>query len=90
MILAEDGYRITRDPMPDDLVVYIEKDQGILHIGRVVELKSGLVEKSRCIPWIVSKWSDMSGEVCHYVHDHPFHEFGFIVSIEYLTDRPVT
>jgi hypothetical protein len=76
--------------VPDDLAVYIEKDQGILHLGRVVELRSGLIDESRRIPWIVSKWSDVSGEVCHFEHDHPLREFGFIVTIEYWTDRPAT
>jgi hypothetical protein len=90
MILAEDGFRVTREPAPDDLIMYIERDQGILHIGRVIELKAGLIEESRRIPWVVSKWSDVSGEVFHFEHDHPFHEFGFIVSIEYWTDRPAT
>jgi hypothetical protein len=87
MILSEDGFRQTRKPMPDDLVIYVEKDQGILHIGRIVELRAGLVEGSRRIPWIVSKWNDWSGEVCHFEHDHPLQELGFDVAIEYWTDR---
>jgi hypothetical protein len=90
MILAEDGYRKTREPFPDDLIIYVEREQGILHIGRVIELKRGMTGESRQIPWVVSKWSDVSGEVYHFEHDHPFREFGFVVSIEYWTDRPST
>lgn len=88
MILAEDGYRATQEPVSDDLIVYVESEQGILHIGRVVELRQGVSQESRRIPWVVSKWSDVSGEVCHFEHDHPYEEFGFVVSIEYWTDRP--
>lgn len=92
MILSEDGFRKTREPVPDDLVLYVEKEQGILHIGRVVALRSGVAQGSRRIPWVVSKWSDASGEVCHFEHDHPFHDLnlGFDVTIEYWTDRPAT
>ncbi len=88
MILSEDGFRPTPEPAPDDLIVYVEKELGILHIGRVVELRVGLVEGSRRIPWVVSKWDDWGGEVCHFEHDHPLQKFGFVVAIEYWTDRP--
>lgn len=88
MILAEDGYRVAREPVPDDLILYVEREQGILHVGRVVELKEGVTHDSRRVPWVVSKWGDFSGEVFHFEHDHPFREFGFVVSIEYWTDRP--
>ncbi len=88
MILSDDGFRKTLEPFPDDLVIYIEKESGILHIGRVVELKGGVTEESRRIPWVVSKWDDRSGEVFHFDKDHPFRSFGFDVTIEYWTDRP--
>ncbi|MEQ8790360.1 MAG: hypothetical protein RIC55_28960 [Pirellulaceae bacterium] len=89
-ILADDGYRQAFSPVADDLVVYVEREQGILHIGRVLELRAGLVQGAARIPWVVSKWSDVAGEACHYVHDHPFRDFGFMVSIEYWTDRPAS
>ncbi|MGM0489891.1 MAG: hypothetical protein ACQESR_24440 [Planctomycetota bacterium] len=88
MIFREDGFRITEEPVPDDLVVYIGREnEGILHIGRVVELREGMTQESPRIAWVVSKWSDVTGEVFHFEHDHPFKAFGFIVSIEYWTDR---
>lgn len=89
MILSDDGFRKTSDPLPDDLVIYVEKESGILHIGRVVELKEGVTKESRRIPWVVSKWNDFSGEVFHLENDHPFQTSGFIVKVEYWTDRPV-
>lgn len=90
LILNEDGYQKTEEPVADDLVVYSDKQSGILHIGRVLELKAGVAEGRPRIPWIVSKWSDVSGEVCHHVHDHPLREAGFVVTIEYWTDRPAS
>jgi hypothetical protein len=88
MILLEDGYRLTRNPVADDLVVYVERDQGILHVARVLEVRTGLTDESPRIPWAVSKWSDVSGEACHSVYDHPYRDFGFFVTIEFWTDRP--
>ena len=69
-------------------MVYTEDRHGILHVGRVVQLQSGLGELSPPIPYVVSKWADWAGEVCHFVQHHPFREFGFEVGIEYWTDRP--
>jgi len=90
MILSDDGFRQARTPVPDDLIVYVEKDQGILHIGRVVELRSGVTQGSRRFAWVVSKWGDIFGEACHFEHDHPFRESGFVVTVEYWTDRPAS
>lgn len=90
MILREDGYRKTDKPVPDDLVIYVEKDHGIYHIGRVVELRTGVTGTSSRLPWAVSKWGLPGGEVCHYVRHHPWQGQGFVVAIEYWTDRPAT
>lgn len=88
LILADDGYRRTNEPVADDLILYVEKDQGILHIGRVLEVRAGITAGSRRIPWVLSKWNDWSGEVCHFEQDHPLRMPGFTVTIEYWTDRP--
>ena len=87
-ILADDGYRLTMSPMADDIVIYSDQDQEILHIARVLELRPGIAEESPVIPWIVSKWNDWSGESFHFVYDHPLGQQGFDVSIAYWTDRP--
>ncbi len=89
MILLDDGFRETDTPVPDDLAIYVDKVQGILHIARVVELREGVTPESRRIPWVVSKWGLAGGEACHSVYDHPCSiEDGFLVAIEYMTDRP--
>ena len=87
-ILVDDGYRETRSPMPDDLVIYSDQDGEILHIARVLELREGLTDESSDYPWVVSKWADWGGESCHFVHDHPLNAPGFTVSTNYWTDRP--
>jgi len=87
LILQDDGYRKTDEPVADDLAIYVEKQLGILHIGRVLELRPGIAEGSQRVPWIVSKWSDVSGEVCHHLHDHPLRQSGFVISVEFWSDR---
>jgi hypothetical protein len=87
LILAEDGYRITRDPDVDDLVLMVEGSD-IYHVGRVVELRS-LAPGSAAVPWIVSKLDDWGGEVIHSVYDHPYDESkGFRIETQFWTDRP--
>jgi len=86
-ILREDGYRKTDAPVPDDLVIYLDSSSGILHMGRVASLVAGVSKESPKIPWIVSKWSDTTGEVFHNVYDHPYLQ-DFNTTIEYHTDRP--
>lgn len=87
-ILDDDGYRRTDEPIPDDIVLYLERERGVLHVGRILELREGITATSPRIPWVVSKWSDWGGEVFHHVSDVPFHTQGFDVRIEYWTDRP--
>jgi len=87
-IIADDGYRQTPSPMPDDIVIYSDPHGEILHIARVLELREGITEESSHYPWVVSKWSDWGGESCHFAHDHPFNTSGFVVSTNYWTDRP--
>ena len=88
-ILRDDGYRLTGHPVPDDIVIYADKQQGILHIARVVELRSGIVEGSRPVPFVVSKWGVEGGETIHSVYDVPFSAHGFEVIIQFWTDRPL-
>jgi hypothetical protein len=87
-ILEDDGYRQTNEPMPDDLVFYVERKCGVMHVGRMIEEREGITQASDRIPWVVSKWSDWSGEVLHHIRDVPFEKQGFDVSIECWTDRP--
>lgn len=89
-ILEDDGYRKTAHPMPDDVVLYADRQYGMLHVGRVVELREGVTPQSPRIPWVVSKWNDWAGEAIHSVVDAPFSAQGFDVAIEYWTDRPAT
>ena len=87
-ILEDDGYRRTDQPMLDDIVLYVERERGVLHVGRIIELRQGVTETSPRIPWVISKWSDWSGEVFHHVRDVPFDMQGFDVNVECWTDRP--
>jgi hypothetical protein len=86
-ILDDDGYRRTDHPVADDLVLYVERNYGILHIGRIVEMRQGLTAESSRIAWVVSKWNNWSGEVCHFVLDHPWGDEGFDVTLQFWTDR---
>lgn len=88
-ILADDGYRMTKHPQPDDLAVYFDQNNEILHVGRIVELKSIAIGSSP-VPWVVSKWAIDTGEFVHNVNHHPYHDpaLGFQVRIDYWTDRP--
>lgn len=88
MILADDGYRQTRHPQPDDLVFYLAAEGALLHIGRIVEVQQGVSPQSPGIPWVVSKWADWTGEVLHNVFQHPYRPPDFDVAIQYWTDRP--
>jgi hypothetical protein len=86
-ILSDDGYRQTKNPRADDIVIYSEADLGFLHIGRILDIKPQLVGSDRETPWIASKWSDTTGEVCHWLEDHVF-PVEYNLSIAFWTDRP--
>jgi hypothetical protein len=88
LILSDDGYRRTSQPLPDDLALYVDSRLGLLHVARIVELRPGLTPQSTSIPLVISKWNDFGGETIHLARDVPFLSLGFDLSIEYWTDRP--
>ena len=93
LILADDGYRRLSEgeqPLPDDLVLYVDADSsGFLHVARVLELKPGIGPDSRPLPWVLSKWDSISGEVMHFERDVNHLHQRFRVRTEYWTDRPI-
>jgi hypothetical protein len=86
-ILSDDGYRVTLNPKADDIVIYSERDLGFLHTGRILAIKPQVIGSTRETPWIASKWSDTTGEVCHWLDDHTF-PADYNLNIEFWTDRP--
>jgi hypothetical protein len=88
-ILMEDGYRrLQTDEQPSigDIVLYRHLSGDIydtLHAAVVMELRQ--IGETK-IPWILSKWNDVSGEDIHAILDFPQHFQGCL--IEYWTDRP--
>ena len=77
-ILHDDGYRKLLLGAPvrlGDVAVYrlIDSADRIIHVGVVAELRTvGSVQ----VPWLLSKWSDMSGEWLHHFEDVSFdHQF---------------
>ena len=88
-ILDDDGYVRTDTPVADDVVLYVDEDNGeIIHVARVVELREGITPESERIPWVVSKWGPISGEAMHFAHDVPYGRQGYSFRSEYWTDRP--
>lgn len=91
-IIEEDGYRLlaeAEEPLPGDVAGYRDEERDeLLHVGRVVALRPAFQGGSR-IPWILSKWSDTSGEYFHDFREHPYELLGFKVRIAFYTDRPV-
>jgi len=90
-IIDEDGYRLlegAEEPVPGDVVAYVDEERDeILHVGRVVDLRPVFQGGTR-IPWVLSKWSDVSGEYFHECRDHPYERLGFKVRVAFYTDRP--
>ncbi len=83
--IADDGFRavaIGEAPSPGDIVVYVDldKDNEILHVGRICCLVQGQ-------PVVLSKWNSTSGEFLHSIPDHPY-EGQFKVGWKIMTDRP--
>jgi len=96
-ILQDDGYRlIGRENaytlvLQGDLVLYWDSfQQGrlFLHVGMVSEMRDGVTRESPRLPWVLSKWDDVSGEVLHHFKNVPFPAGDFVV--EFWTDRPIT
>jgi hypothetical protein len=93
MILQDDAYRKLpsgEQPMPGDLVIYRDSNVGFLHVGMILELRSGITQESSRIPWVLSKWDSTSGEVLHHVQDVPFNQQHFTFLWEYWSDRSVS
>jgi|GEM_PF-450968 len=93
-ILEDDGYRQLADgesPWPGDIAIYVDrdKDDEILHVGRVYKMIDGLQPSSLRIPLVMSKWNSTSGESVHQVHDDPYRKEGFNVRVKFYTDRPI-
>lgn len=76
-ILFEDGYSRIDDPAAfrvDDIVVYYDS-RGATHVARIVELRTGSLldspsQHSITIPWVQSKFDDVSGEYLHALEDY--------------------
>ena len=91
-IIQEDGYRRLRlgeKIHPGDIAIYVDRDKNneILHVGRVYRIKPGLAEGASPIPWVISKWNSTSGESMHQAYDVPYtRDFNF--EARFYTDRP--
>lgn len=73
-ILVEDGYsRIERlaEARVDDVVIYYDA-QGPTHVARIVELRAAALvpQHAFTVPWVQSKFDDVSGEYVHAIDDH--------------------
>jgi hypothetical protein len=94
LILKEDGYRLlgaSENAQAGDLVLYHRGLNNILHVGLVLEFRRLATGGAADIgesgtPWILSKWSDWSGEVTHHFRDVP-ESYG-TYELSYVTDRP--
>jgi hypothetical protein len=87
-ILKDDGYRQLVNEgqlQPGDVVLY-RLNGNTLHAAIVLELKP-LHPGTSKIPWVLSKWNDVSGEDIHALRDIP--ECFRDCQIELLTDRPL-
>jgi hypothetical protein len=86
-ILKDDGYRqIPEDEVrPGDIVLYRERSMGLLHAAVVLRCKKW--EGSNHIPFVLSKWNDVSGEDEHNVRFHCWTAESEVV-MEFWTERP--
>ncbi|MBM4094159.1 MAG: hypothetical protein FJ276_32850 [Planctomycetes bacterium] len=73
---------MTQQPAVDDLVVYFDNSDQIVHVARVVELRQW---EGGEIPWVVSKLADPGGEALHHYND-----IGCVLyaRVAFWTDRP--
>lgn len=85
-ILQDDGYRNLHDDeqaVLGDLILYYV-GESLYHVGVVYALRAIVASgATQPIPWILSKWDDMSGEVLHHWQDVPWQD----TRIVFRTDR---
>ena len=90
-ILSDDGYRkldAGETSLVGDVVLCRDPQVGFLHVGMIVEMRE-VAPGSLKVPWVLSKWSDSSGEVLHHFrHTPPWAQQGLTVELEFWTDRP--
>jgi hypothetical protein len=92
-LLGDDGYRKLGEgePVyPGDLALYWDaepKVRSFLHVGMVTRLAEGISRESPLVPFVLSKWSDTSGEYEHNCYDHPYHQHTQRLVIEFWTER---
>ncbi len=79
-ILRDDGYEqiIERDLLEGDIILYMNKENGIIHSGVVIE-KPGKIKAGPIFPRVVSKWGSY-WEFIHWANRCPYYEEGSILS----------
>jgi len=89
-ILDDDGYQPLDWPGESlalgDVVTYwdsAKNHKGFVHVGIVSQLRF-LTQGAQQVPWVLSKWDDVSGEVLHHYTDCPFSKE---IEAEFWTDR---
>lgn len=94
-ILNDDGYRMLHEgeePVQGDVALYFDPSNGDLyHAGVVCEMRTGIgvgKEPYKKVPWVLSKWHIVSGEVLHHARDVDFLFPGNGFKLEFWTDRP--
>lgn len=93
-ILKDDGYRTLQEgekPIWGDVALYSDPSGAdLFHVGLVCELRvvSLGAGNNIIVPWVLSKWHIVSGEVLHHANDVSFLFPGDGFKLEYRTDRP--
>lgn len=95
-VLLEDGFRVLDSTEPlhiGDVALYnLKGSPRLVHIGLVGELRrlelTTAGGSTAAVPWVLSKWSDVSGEVLHHFKDVP-KELGEW-DVQWWTDRAKT
>jgi hypothetical protein len=90
LILTWDGYRLTEQPLPGDVVLYWMDRQRteLLHVAVVCEVRRLHGGIGAGAPHVLSKWDGGSGECLHHVRHVPSATFGEDFDVQYWTDRP--
>jgi hypothetical protein len=90
-ILEDDGYRVVSDAkllMPGDIIAYVDKELNeIIHVAIILKLERGITDSSPPIPWALSKWDSVCGEVIHNIYNTPYELT--VTQIVFWTDRPI-